>query len=118
MSEPDIACDLCGLKLANARLANEMFLVAPSEKHIGPQRHQRMFEGECPTHGHRFAAFPNRGHSTLLESRIEKHFTKAERKKLRATLSDQERIKFQAALRGQYVWDDEDVARWRGALAT
>lgn len=116
MAEPDIACDLCGLRLANARLANEMFLVAPDEKRIGSQRHQRMFEGECPEHGHRFAAFPNEGHSTLLASELSKHFTNAQRKALRAALPDEERKIFQAALGGQYAWDDEDVARWRRSL--
>ena len=117
MSEPQVACDLCGVKLTNAHLASEMFLVAPGEKDIGPRLHQRMFKGECPTHGSRFAAFPNEGHSTLLRFRFRKHFTKAERRALRATLPDQERVNFQAAWGGQYVWDDEDVARWHGAIA-
>jgi hypothetical protein len=117
MSEPDIACSLCGLKLTNPRLANEMYLVAPGEKDIGPQLHQRMFAGECGTHGHRLAAFASEGHSTLLRSRFRKHFTKAEGRALRATLPDQERVNFQAAWSGQYMWDEEDVARWRGAIA-
>ncbi len=116
MAEPDIPCDLCGLRLVDARLTHETFLVAPGEKGIGPQRHQRMFEGECPEHGHRFAAFPSEGHSTLLASRLAKHFTNAERKALRATLPDEERKTFQAALGGQYAWDDEDVVRWRRSL--
>jgi hypothetical protein len=116
MSEPDIACNLCGKKLAGARLANEIYLVAPGEKGIGPQMHQRMFEGSCPEHGHRFVAFPGEGHSTLLASRLARHFTRAERRTLRATLPEPERACFQAALNGQYMWDDEDVARWRDAL--
>lgn len=116
MSEPHILCDLCGLALVNARLANELFLVAPGDKAIGPQRHQRTFEGECPTHGHRFAAFPNEGHSTLLASKLAKRFTKAEYRVLRATLPPQERADFQDALNGQRIWDAEDVARWRNAL--
>jgi hypothetical protein len=52
----------------------------------------------------------------LLASRLAKQFTNAERKALRATLSDEERKTFQAALSGQYAWDDEDVARWRRSL--
>lgn len=116
MSEPDIPCDLCGFRLINARLLNELAVIAPGEKDVGPQRHQRMFEGECPEHGHRIVAFPNEGHSTLLASRLSKLFPRAECRKLRQILPDDERKRFQSALNGQYVWDDEDVARWRGAL--
>lgn len=117
MSEPEISCDLCGLKLADARLANEMYLVAPDEKAIGPQLHQRMFSGECPGHGPRFVAFPSEGHSTLLRSQFRNHFTKAKARTLRSTLPRVEKLEFQAAWNGQYVWDDEDLARWRGVLA-
>lgn len=116
MTQPDIACDLCGNKLADPRLANEMFLVATGEKSIGAQRHQRMFEGECPEHGRRFVAFPSEGHSTLLAAKFRKLFTRAERRALRAKLSGRDRSNFQAAWNGQYAWDDEDLAHWRQAL--
>jgi hypothetical protein len=118
MSEPDLICDLCGSTLANARLSNEMCLVAPGEMDIGPQRHQRMFEGECPDHGRRLVAFPSEGHSTLLAARIANHFTKAESKALLGILSGEEQANFRAAWKGQYLWDEGDIARWRGALAT
>lgn len=117
MSEPDIPCDLCGLRLVNARMINEMFAAIPGDKNIGQQRHQRMFEGECPDHGHRFAAFPNEGHSTVLASRLAKRLTKAESRALWQKLSLGERKRFQLALRGQYAWDENDLERWRKVLA-
>jgi len=116
MAEPIIDCDQCGHRLADARLVDETYLLAQGEKKIEPQRHLRMFEGECPEHGHRFVPFPNEGHSTLIAAKLRKKFTNAERKSLRKTLSDEQRATFQAALNGQYAWDDDDLARWAAAL--
>lgn len=98
-------------------MKSELYAALPGEKRIGPQAHQRMFEGNCPEHGHRFAAFPNEGHSTILASRLLKLFKNAERKALRANLPEGERRDFQDSLNGQYAWDGEDVSRWKALLA-
>jgi hypothetical protein len=118
VSRPVIHCNECGTQLENAKLSDEIFLLSPGKKQIGPQQHQRMFVGYCPEHGRRFVAFPNEGHSTLLASRLAKLFSNAERKKLRTILPAEERIIFQASLNGQYAWDESDVARWKEALDT
>jgi hypothetical protein len=117
MAEPDTKCDLCGQRLEGARMMSEMYLALPGEKRIGPQRHQRVFEGNCPEHGNRIVAFPNEGHSTILASRLGGLFKRAERRLLRANLSDQDRRDFQNALNGQYAWDGSDVSRWKTLLA-
>jgi hypothetical protein len=116
MSRPVIHCNECGTQLEDAKLSDEIFLLSPGKKQIGPQQHQRMFVGHCPEHGRRFVAFPNEGHSTLLASRLAKLFSKAERKSLRTILTAEDRATFQASLNGQYAWDESDVARWREAL--
>lgn len=117
MAEPDIRCDVCGARLKNARMSAELFLIEPGEKRIGPQRHQRNFEGDCPQHGKRIAAFPSEGHSTLLESWLGKLFSKEERRALKDTLEPEERRDFRDALRGQFAWDAKDVSYWKSKLS-
>lgn len=116
MSDPVIYCNECGKQLQNAKLAGENFLLAPGQKLIAPQQHQRMFRGECPEHGNRFVAFPSEGHSTLIASQLQKMFTKDERKALWELLDEGDRANFQAGVNGQYAWDNEDVNRWKSVL--
>jgi len=116
MSEPEVSCNICGRRLVSARMSAELYLAKPDEKQIGPRAHQRMFEGECPEHGHRIVASPSEGHSTILASRLEKIFNKGEQSALRAHLARQERHDFQAALGGQYAWEESDVERWKAIL--
>jgi hypothetical protein len=116
MTEPILHCDQCENRLVNARLVDETYLLAEGEKTIEAQRHLRMFEGECPEHGRRFVPFPNEGHSTLISAKLMKCFRNAEIKTLRKVLPKDQRKIFQAALNGQYAWDDDDLAFWRAAL--
>lgn len=112
MAAPVIHCDQCGVRLENAKLISERAIMKP-DKTIPDLGHQRMFEGVCPQHGRRIRGFPGEGHSTILESRLKKMFSKADRKELLAALTGQDRRNFQKAIHGRFVWDATDAAVWK-----
>lgn len=117
MAQPNIFCDQCGQRLIDAKFVDETVILEENSKAIGDKRFLRMFEGECPEHGHRFVYSPNEGHSTLLAARLQKKFSKAEQLALRDRLTVSEIAKFRMALKGQYAWDDDDLTQWIAALS-
>ena len=116
MAEATIFCDLCGQKLADTKMTAEMAIAKPNDKAIPELGHQRMFEGVCPEHGRRIRGFPEEGHSTILESRLKKRFSKVERKAVMRVLERADRKQFQQALHGRYLWDEEDAVAWEAIL--
>ena len=74
---------------------------------------QRIFKGECPEHGEVFGDYKIGNHSTVIESRHKRYFTKPKRARLKAILPKKEHKFFSAFIHGNYIPTKGELNRWR-----
>ena len=95
--------------MKNLRNELEYALVAKDQRVRGSSR---IFKGECAEHGTVYAV-PHRGHhSTHIEARMRRRYTKPIRKIIRGKLSVQQRKRFDAAWNGKIHPTDTDIGLW------
>lgn len=116
MTAPVLFCNQCKAELKNPRFVDEIIILPEDQRDIVDQGHLRMFEGDCPVHGHRYAFSASEGHSSLLKSSLNREFSKRDRVRLKGALTEDDWKIFKASLDGQYAWNTNDLGRWKSAL--
>jgi len=102
-------CPKCGKSLAEPQNKGEYALVAKDRSVHGSSR---IFVAKCLDHGELFIE-PHIGHhSTHLEAKVRRRYSKAVRKALRAKLSVQQRKHFDGAWNGKRMPSQEEIAFW------
>lgn len=101
-------CPLCGERLVNPRMIAEEVIRSVRDGQVDGA--QRIFLGECPTHGIR--RVDHMGHHTTAYAKVHAKRYAAARRKIARALSGMEKKRFSDALRGRWIPSDDELGRW------